>query len=113
MVLRNGKFYEGDVLVPLEFGNKLQLKLIEKVEALREGDVLADVDDGLPGERFAISHTCVCGTRYRHEFTYSYWNRTMKQKANYLCDCGLRFDLDGLKHSPFVTVKLIEKETTG
>lgn len=32
-----GEFFENGVKVPIEFGNKKQIKLIEYIEALREG----------------------------------------------------------------------------
>jgi hypothetical protein len=33
MVLKDGKFYEGEQVVPLEFGNKIQIDLMEKARA--------------------------------------------------------------------------------
>jgi collagenase-like PrtC family protease len=36
MILKNGKFYDGDKEVPLEFGNKEQIKLLREVDRRAE-----------------------------------------------------------------------------
>lgn len=64
MILRDGKFYEGNVLVPLEFGNKEQIRLMneakEHIEALK-GDGL-EVDVQIETKYFAnIDLKCLCG----------------------------------------------------
>lgn len=45
MELRNGKFYKGEELVPLEFGNKVQIRLMREREKLVE-----QLAEGLPVE---------------------------------------------------------------
>lgn len=43
MILRDGKFYNSDGrVVPLEFGNKEQLSILDKVAALKEGIMILD-----------------------------------------------------------------------
>jgi hypothetical protein len=50
MILKNGKFYDGDKEVPLEFGNWTQIKLLENHKALLSGVFVP--------EKF----NCECGT---------------------------------------------------
>lgn len=64
MTLRNGKFYEGDQVVPLEFGNKEQIRLMneakEVIEALK-GDGL-EVDVCVKTQYTAeADFKCTCG----------------------------------------------------
>lgn len=64
MTLKNGSFYQDGVKVPIEFGNKEQIKLINAVKLLKEdGAVPALIFD--EAERFicGISFTCVCGSK--------------------------------------------------
>ncbi len=57
MTFKNNKFYnELGEIVPLEFGNNEQLKLIEKVKALRDGIL------------FIEQFICVCGHKDNHVF---------------------------------------------
>jgi hypothetical protein len=63
MVLRNGKFYEGDTVVPLEFGNKEQINLIDAVKQLKdEGAVPTLIFDERQRFICGLSLTCVCGS---------------------------------------------------
>lgn len=71
MILIDGKFYEGDQLVPLEFGNKEQIRLIQeqknRLEAL-EGDGL-QVDPEIERvTKVSVDFKCICGqTVWFHE----------------------------------------------
>lgn len=58
VTLRRGKFYKDGVPMPLEFGNKDQLRLIRIVEQLKtEGSLFNPMSDG------GWSLRCVCGTK--------------------------------------------------
>lgn len=72
MILRDGKFYEGDTVVPLEFGNKEQIRLMQ--EQMR---LIADLKDGLVVEpdieeittySATVRFKCVCGHSISREF---------------------------------------------
>lgn len=57
MRYKNQKFYnDQDELIPLEFGNKEQLKLIETIEALRDGVICIG------------PITCLCGHGTKTDF---------------------------------------------
>lgn len=64
MKLINGKFYEGGKEVPLEFGNKEQIRLLnqvnEKIEELKGDGLFVDVDE-IPMVKVSIDFDCVCG----------------------------------------------------
>lgn len=63
MILRDGKFYEGDKLVPLEHGNPDQIAIMNRFlrlhEELKNGKVL---DVSYQKDIVAITHfSCICG----------------------------------------------------
>lgn len=64
MILRDGKFYEGDKVIPLEFGNKEQIKLMnqanELIRLFRTDGVEVSVNVITKVEASA-SFKCVCG----------------------------------------------------
>jgi len=72
MKLVNGKFYEGDKVVPLEFGNKEQIRLIrkadEKIESLK-GDGLFIETHIHPNQKGIwvvwAEFECVCGVSFQ------------------------------------------------
>jgi hypothetical protein len=62
MTLRNGKFYDGERIVPLEFGNKDQISLmkmeLQRIEAFKTGlPVEIDITTTYKGE---INFKCEC-----------------------------------------------------
>lgn len=64
MTFKQGKFYnDAGQVVPLEFGNKEQLQMIENVKALHDGVMLGSVLLGM-----AHAFKCPCGARL--EFKY-------------------------------------------
>jgi hypothetical protein len=104
MTYKAGKFYNevGDA-IPLEFGNKDQIDLMKKAEALNEG-VLAYIDESGDDDETALEYTCLCGCRFRREYKLAEWNEF--QKDNFTCaGCGCKYILDGEKFDPFVIVK--------
>lgn len=78
MTLIKGKFYQDGKCVPIEFGNKEQIQLLEKAEALNgDGVVLAIVE--LPGGISTYFH-CLCGENHQPD---------IGQK--FTCKCGLKY----------------------
>jgi hypothetical protein len=95
MTIRQGKFYNGDILVPLEFGNKEQIALLKRVELLRkEGEeveleifLVDDVELERDGEYYPFD--CLCGC------SIVFTNKLKKHQ----CSCGLKYEArteDGL-----------------
>lgn len=69
MTFKQGKFYEGDKVVPLEFGNWKQIEIIERVKALKE-----------EGHFYAgLSFACPCGKVHR---------KTFDDGKVFKCECG-------------------------
>ena len=67
MTLKDGKFFKDGQPYPLEFGNKDQLSLIEKVKSVREeGAVPQQLEED--GEFVGIRLTCVCGDHVQVDF---------------------------------------------
>lgn len=64
MILRDGKFYEGDQVVPLEFGNKEQIRLMNEAKYVFQalsGDGL-EVDVEVESKITAsVNFKCTCG----------------------------------------------------
>ena len=64
IVLKNGSFYKAGIKVPLEFGNKEQIKLIEAVKQLKEeGALPAFILDDTGDRLIGLSLQCVCGSK--------------------------------------------------
>ncbi len=70
--VREGKFYDGDKIVPLEFGNKAQIDMLAWLKSIKEhGRVY-----------FEPRFKCCCGAIHEKKFTH---NKTFK------CDCGAKY----------------------
>lgn len=81
MTLRNGKFYdESGNVVPLEFGNKEQIDLLNRVESLRKEGEDVDIE-------YAVSED---GSRLMEKF-YRIWC---------VCGCGVTFPFMGRYRTP-------------
>ncbi len=65
MELRGGKFYEKGVLVPLEFGNKEQIKLMkehqDRIDALNSEDGVETDVEVTRVFKAEIAEKCTCG----------------------------------------------------
>lgn len=92
MKLINGKFYEGDKLVPLEFGNKEQIHLIreaEKLSNLLNGNGLT-VDPEIETTITAnVNFRCICGKLvhfYERELTKE--RDAHKELKGEICKCN-------------------------
>lgn len=87
MTIRNGKFYDSDGnVVPLEFGNKDQIYLLDRVRALQdEGEELATFADG---KRLALGINCVCG----HISIFCTEDGEM-ETAKRTCTCGYKYQI--------------------
>jgi predicted nucleic acid-binding Zn ribbon protein len=81
MTLRDGKFYNGGQVVPLEFGNKEQIRLIQEAEkalTALSGDGLI-VEPNIEEEiTYSASYyfKCVCGNRVENHSTCRQCKRT-------------------------------------
>lgn len=74
MNFRDGKFYdEKGNMIPLEFGNKEQIQIIDRANALREG--VCSLDKVIK---------CLCGYRWSPKFTES-------NDVSECVKCGLKF----------------------
>jgi hypothetical protein len=91
MILKNGKFYDGDKEVALEFGNKEQIALLDRVQDLikngEESNVFIPEIHGASWDYKDVKFNvlCVCGEQV--EFP---WSENMNGKKK-TCPCGLRY----------------------
>lgn len=67
---RNGKFYRGSEIVPLEFGNIGQINLIERAKALREGIIFPFIFSRNRNEtpKNEGKMSCLCGHNFKLTF---------------------------------------------
>jgi len=108
LILKNGSFYRDGEKVPLEFGNKEQIKMLKKIKELSGDGVLAKVDED---ELISLEYVCLCGTPFRKQYTYDQWNEFQHDK--FICaGCDLKYFLDGEVFNPFVVVKLDKKKAS-
>jgi hypothetical protein len=87
MTFKQGKFYDrkGNV-VPLEFGNKDQIAMIERVKTLQEGAVY-----------FKNAFPCPCGT-----INY----KSFKDGKMFKCHCGAKYVFSYFENTiPVITRK--------
>lgn len=72
MTLKDGKFFNDGHPYPLEFGNKDQLKLIEKVKVMRSDGIMPIMILNDSDEFCGLALKCVCGsvvhTDYEEDF---------------------------------------------
>lgn len=91
MTYKHGKFFNAaGSPVPLEFGNKEQLKIIAKAEALREGVMF------LTGYPF----TCLCGFK---------WSPVFEEGMRIKCDGCKQWYEFCLYHDEVPCIKTISK----
>jgi hypothetical protein len=89
MTFNNGKFYNdfGQV-VPLEHGNKQQVKLLNQIESLREGVLFSAYN------RF----TCPCGSQT---------NRLFSDGEGFTCKvCGFKYEYYTYDGLPCIRLKI-------
>lgn len=93
----HGKFYDNGNPMPLEFGNRDQIRLIANVQALHtEGALLVSISD--TEDKWAIS--CPCGVRLVFDCPWATEKKT--------CACGLVYvvhDDADVVCMPYVTVQ--------
>lgn len=67
LILKNGSFYRDGEKVPLEFGNKEQIRLMQEqmqvITALKEGLVLEPDIEEITTYSAEVRFKCICGTR--------------------------------------------------
>lgn len=76
MTLIGGKFYKDGQNIPIEFGNKEQIQLLEKAAALN-GDGVAIAIVSLPNG-ISTYFNCLCGEHHAPELN-----------KKFTCKCGL------------------------
>jgi hypothetical protein len=104
MTLKNGTFYKDGVKVPIEFGNKEQIALLEESQELMGDGVLARIDESGDDDHTALEYQCICGTWFRRDYDLNTWNDL--QHDTFICTgCGLHYVLDGESFNPFVVVR--------
>lgn len=107
ITLKDGKFYKDGEPYPLEFGNKDQILLLEKIQALQDADgiILRVKESHIDDAPFYTSYVCVCGNHNK-----KYWSEKQLDKLPYKfkCDgCELNYTLKESDFSEFVlTIKL-------
>jgi hypothetical protein len=106
LTLNNGKFFEDGKPVPLEFGNKDQLKMLAKATELAGDGVLArHTEFGEAGEgSVTIEYMCMCGTNFERQYSFLDWNALQTDKFT-CAGCGIKYLLDGESFEPFILVK--------
>jgi hypothetical protein len=90
MILKKGKFYDGDKEVPLEHGNVEQFKLLERVQQLiKVGDescvFIPATGPGISYDGITFDVKCVCGEIVSFPYADEMGG---KKKA---CSCGLKY----------------------
>lgn len=79
MTLRNGKFYDADgQMVPLEFGNKEQIQLLNLASALNGDGVCLDMLGTVEACQF--NFRCLCGHVHIPVIN-----------SKFTCKCGLKY----------------------
>ena len=63
MTLKDGKFYKDGQPYPLEFGNKEQIELINKVQQGKEEGFAPEIDLQDDEVTFSYFSDCVCGVQ--------------------------------------------------
>ncbi len=101
MKLKQGKFYdEAGNVVPLEFGNKEQIYLLDRVRTLQsEGEELTVFSDKTS---LALGINCVCG-----EITLFGPDREDLEGAKATCDCGYKYQISASGWP--IVVKMVKK----
>jgi hypothetical protein len=73
MTFKQGKFYEGDQVVPLEHGNSEQIDLLTRISTLRQGIVYGPYSQIV----------CPCG---------SVKTRIFDEGKIFECECGSKYE---------------------
>ena len=114
MILKDGKFWDdkGNV-VPIEHGNKEQIKLLERVQNLRtDGELLRGFEDeDIDGEIEKVSYrfTCLCG--HKTEWHYTYEENNLLSTDSLVCSsCRLKYKIEACDFSEFfILIQMIKK----
>lgn len=110
MTLKEGKFYKDGERYPIEFGNKDQLQLLDKVQALMHDGCLlrGNTDEDLDGEieEVEYKYICVCGHITKKK--YSYEENLELEIDKFKCACNLSYKIEPCDFSEFfVVIKLV------
>jgi len=97
LTIVDGKFYKGGIAIPVEFGNKEQIDVLNKAakiaEAFKKGGLAVEVDY-LPETTYeaTVSFQCIC-SKY-----LSFYTETDSDDVDHIfdgkeigCKCGLRY----------------------
>lgn len=90
MILKNGKFYnEAGEVVPLEFGNKEQIALLDLASALNGDGVCLQLIGSKETTEFVFQ--CLCGVVHKPEVN-----------ASFKCTCGQSYKCFDTYYMPAV-----------
>lgn len=122
--LLNGKFYDNGNIVPLEFGNLEQIKLIQ-AEIKRLEELEAAEEEGIPVEPYCtevttiyevnVDHTCTC----KNTVWFSYeikdaddendavetYVKTIDSKTKKCSKCSTQWELKNINNKLFIFKK--------
>lgn len=108
MTFQNGKFYNSDgVNVPLEFGNKEQIKILDRVKNLMgDGEPIRFLLDGKGGS-FTTEHKCICGAIHLRFWNEERLIETHKTPFKFKCTgCNNNYAIDTF--DLFLVIKLLK-----
>ena len=92
MRLIEGKFYEGDRVIPIEFGNKEQIKLINEAKRTMDeltGDGMVVYPDIEEVVKVSVSIKCVCGGGvYFHDREIGNDDDVIEEMQGNIASCG-------------------------
>jgi hypothetical protein len=109
MTLKDGKFYKDGNPYPLEFGNKEQIALIDKIQALQSSDgvALRVHESHLDDAPFYTSYVCVCG-----HCNKKYWSEEQLDNLSFKFNCGkcqLNYSLNESDFSEYIFILKLSK----
>lgn len=114
MELRNGKFYEGNVIVPLEFGNTEQIKLIQEYDRLAtayrgKGLKVDPTIKEITQYRAHLSFKCLCGNRIEVEDddAVNEWDSSGLHGTKQCHKCHTSYEISGSTEGGEMFIKIL------
>jgi len=111
MKLINGQFYEKGVKIPLEFGNKEQIRLINEAnQKLNELNGDGEIVDVEIIKTASINFTCICGSAIYIEEELEDWEELEDiQTAGSCQQCKRKYDFYHNGNDVIAKIKTDEK----
>ena len=93
------------VNVPLEFGNKEQIEILDKVNSLLEGALISIRESSLDDKPFFTEIKCVCGSKNKRYWDNDSLDRLENKHFKFkCCGCDLNYTLKQSDFSEFMLV---------